>query len=212
MQIKLCSSCEEEISPYRKDGNLLGKLQYQNRSTCSRICQYKLQAIRQKGNAFFKGHKQSKSARKKISDANLLAVSEGRRKTKHTKETRLKMSLSAKKGSDSLLWKGGKTEVLDSVRNSSKYKIWRESVFERDDYTCQDCGVKGGRLQADHIKPFSLYPEFWFDIDNGKTLCVECHKKTNTFGAKVFSRKCECGCGYEDLVFLVDSRGNVVKK
>lgn len=34
-------------------------------------------------------------------------------------------------------------------------------------------------LQADHIKPFA------FAIDNGRTLCVACHKTTDTFGGKV---------------------------
>ena len=59
---------------------------------------------------------------------------------------------------------------------------WRQAVFERDDWTCQECGQKGGRLQADHIKPFATHPELRHDLDNGRTLCVDCHKKTGTFG------------------------------
>ena len=35
----------------------------------------------------------------------------------------------------------------------------------------------GSKLNADHIKPFSLYPELRLIVENGRTLCVDCHKK-----------------------------------
>lgn len=69
-------------------------------------------------------------------------------------------------------------------RKSGKYKNWRESVFKRDNYTCVICKVKGGVLNADHILSFAHYPDKRFDIDNGRTLCYECHKKTDNFGSK----------------------------
>lgn len=61
-------------------------------------------------------------------------------------------------------------------RQSAKYKKWRTGVFERDDYTCQSCMVKGGDIQAHHIKTFKKYKDLRYDIDNGKTLCRECHR------------------------------------
>lgn len=63
---------------------------------------------------------------------------------------------------------------------------WRSAVFARDDFTCQICGVKGGRLQADHIQPFSTHPEMRHVLANGRTLCVGCHKGTPTFGWKAY--------------------------
>lgn len=79
-------------------------------------------------------------------------------------------------------WKGGITPTDKIQRNSLEYKLWRTSVFERDDYTCQLCHKRGGNLNADHIKRFCDHPELRFDINNGRTLCVECHRKTDTYG------------------------------
>jgi NUMOD3 motif/HNH endonuclease len=96
---------------------------------------------------------------------------------KHLPEiTRLKIS-NKKKGSNHHNWKGGVTPINVSIRNSSEYKIWRTLVFQRDHYTCQKCGEIGGNLCAHHIRPFSKYPLLRFDINNGQTLCFNCHKR-----------------------------------
>lgn len=74
-------------------------------------------------------------------------------------------------------WQGGKSGLNRLIRNSLEYKLWRLAVFERDNFTCRFCGVRGGKLNADHIKPFALFPELRFAIDNGRTLCKPCHIK-----------------------------------
>jgi len=103
---------------------------------------------------------------------------------RRTLETRLKMRASSKKGSDNHFWKGGVTKINEKIRKSFEYRLWRKAVYERDNHTCVWCGIKGTRLNADHIKPFALFPELRFAIDNGRALCEDCHKKTDTYGGK----------------------------
>ena len=76
----------------------------------------------------------------------------------------------------------GKSSESELVRKSAKMKMWKRSVLERDNYTCQTCKRIGGKLHADHIKSFAIFPEHRFSLDNGRTLCVGCHKM---FGWKV---------------------------
>ena len=72
-------------------------------------------------------------------------------------------------------WKGGVTSEVMKERNSRKYVRWRNSVFQRDDYTCQCCGQRGGKLNAHHKENFADNEDLRFDIDNGITLCEKCH-------------------------------------
>ena len=80
-------------------------------------------------------------------------------------------------------WKGGKTTtVRQKLMGRKEQQIWRTSVYERDGYTCQECGKKGnetgGYLNAHHIKKYSEHSDLMLDINNGITLCQKCHRKT----------------------------------
>jgi len=134
-----------------------------------------------------KGRKHTDIARKNMSNARI--------GHKASLETRLKMSKSHK-GEKSYLWKGGISNITKRIRFSFQYKEWRQRIFFRDDFTCQDCKEKGGKLNAHHIKPFHIlikeakealplfdlfqacmvYSPLW-DTNNGKTLCEKCHDK-----------------------------------
>jgi 5-methylcytosine-specific restriction endonuclease McrA len=60
-------------------------------------------------------------------------------------------------------------------RDSIAYRNWRDSVYKRDSYTCQHCRKVGGELNAHHIKSYKDFPKLRLDVDNGLTLCRECH-------------------------------------
>ena len=72
-----------------------------------------------------------------------------------------------------------------------EYKEWRMKVFKKDNFTCQICGKTSNELKkqgikicADHIKPYCNYPELRYVVSNGRTVCVPCHKLTETYGIK----------------------------
>lgn len=91
----------------------------------------------------------------------------------------------AKVGLNAANWQGGKTDEATLIRTSLSYKEWRLAIFQRDGFACVRCGdATGGNLQADHIKPFALYPELRLELDNGRTLCMSCHKATGTYGSR----------------------------
>lgn len=74
-------------------------------------------------------------------------------------------------------WQGGKTKDQELERKRIEYCLWREAVFERDNWTCQKTGIRGGKLVIHHICNFADYPELRTSIENGITLTEEKHKE-----------------------------------
>lgn len=147
------------------------------------------------------GIKHTEEARQKMSKAKVGRIPWNKNKTggtsgmkgkKHTLETLKKISETGRgripwnkgikhskvSGKNHWNWQGGIASLHSKIRNSVEMKLWREAVFKRDNYMCIFGGKEhGSKLQADHIKPFALFPELRFAIDNGRTLCEDCHKK-----------------------------------
>lgn len=145
---------------------------------------------------FQKGHKPSEETRKKmsVSHTGMKLSKETCRKLSESKKGKMPKNINQiagwnkgkgapwafknliiKKGKEHWNWQGGISSINEKIRKSNLWKEWRIKVFERDNYTCQDCGLQGIELHPHHIKSVSQFPELAFDVDNGKTLCVDCH-------------------------------------
>ena len=140
-------------------------------------------------------------------------ISESRKGFIMSKEQKDKLSIvmSGKiSGEKHWNWKQGRSGLIRRLRASRKIVAWREFIYERDNYQCVNCNCSDkGLLEAHHIEEFSKiltdfldkYSElsplkdisvlyalamkhepFW-DVNNGITVCVSCHKKiVHTWG------------------------------
>ncbi len=151
--------------------------------------------------------KRSYNFGKKLAEKTRKKIGEGNKGKILSKETKLKIGFSHK-GSKSVNWKGGITSLQKIIRRSLEYKNWRKQIFERDNWICQECFIKGNILHPHHHKKFFAvifqeflqqysqfspledketlarltitYEPFW-DINNGITLCEDCHRKTRNY-------------------------------
>lgn len=102
------------------------------------------------------------------------------------------------RGKNNPNWRGGRTSLSQRIRNSDKYKRWRWNVFLRDGFKCTDCDTEEGPFNADHVVPLCVLIEnnnvisldealecieLWH-LSNGRTLCENCHKNTDSYGWK----------------------------
>lgn len=80
-----------------------------------------------------------------------------RKNSRLTETTKLK--LSQYRGPLNSQWKGGITPLSQQIRQSFEYKLWRNKVFERDNFTCQACQQRSRKnfrfeIEAHHKKSF----------------------------------------------------------
>lgn len=137
--------------------------------------------------------------KEKISRKGTPSVFKGK---KHSEENIEKLR-QKNKGEGNPNWKGGITRLLTQIRNTQKYKEWRLRIYHIGKFTCSKCGKqKSGSniiLDADHIIPLAkivyqnkvksvdeaLKCDAIFDYMNGRCLCRQCHKETDTWGVNV---------------------------
>lgn len=96
----------------------------------------------------------------------------------HVKGIRRSPNTEFKKGMTGELspaYKHGQTSELKLLRYTEEGIKWRKECMVRDNFTCQICEQVGGTLNVHHIKSFVHFEEERYNIDNGITLCKECH-------------------------------------
>jgi hypothetical protein len=72
-------------------------------------------------------------------------------------------------------WNGGPDFYDHRDGSSERLLAWKKDVFKREDYTCQKCKTRGGKLHAHHIFPWNVALEARYTLSNGACLCCDCH-------------------------------------
>lgn len=98
------------------------------------------------------------------------------------------------RGSNSPVYKGNNVQHERTERNLPEYRDWRKAVFARDNYTCQHCGKKNGfgesiYLECHHLNCFKDFECQRLDVDNGITLCKQCHMLFHSLYGKKHTTK-----------------------
>lgn len=108
-----------------------------------------------------------------------------------TEKSKIKISESHK-GEKAYQWKGGISKLDKLIRKMPEYISWRKAVFEKDNFTCQECGKNKCYIEAHHLKQFKILLEIYaikniedarkckelWEVSNGETLCEDCHDET----------------------------------
>jgi len=124
---------------------------------------------------FIKGHKRTKSSRKKQS--NTITGRTGKlsngykhglccqypncidcgKKLRNFQAKRcVKCANVNNRGKNNCNWKGGISSLETIIRGLPKSKRWAKSIKKRDKGVCQKCNQKGGNLDAHHIKSLDI--------------------------------------------------------
>lgn len=98
----------------------------------------------------------------------------GRKGYTHSEETKQRIKFGLRNAFNGHIYKTDESKLW---RKREEFKRWREAVFQRDDWTCQRCKIKGGSLHPHHIRNFTECPDKRFDPDNGITFCADDHKQ-----------------------------------
>ena len=157
----VCKVCKKEFEDYG----------FKNRVVCSMDClaKYKI------------GKKYSNESKEKMRENHYdcKGINNPRYGINLDKELRDKISRIKKEKYLEKCKKENKEPYIRKMR-PKMFDRWAKQIKKRDNYTCQICHEKGGKLNSHHIKSWKDYPDNRFDLDNGITLCVACHNWTHS--------------------------------
>lgn len=189
---KKCKNCGEEMKIYLNRD-------FERKKFCSRSCACE---YRQRNNEKMKEATKKNLAKgrtEEVEQRGAQTYSENYHKGKYPKvERALKRGWEMEKdyphGPDHWAWKEDRSKIKKSRYNASErtgeITWWRNSIYRRDDYTCQKCGERGGKLRAHHIENWADNPDKRFELDNGITLCKSCHDELHSkFGYRKVTKK-----------------------
>lgn len=178
--LKHCMKCREwkPRADFNRDTSRYDGLN----ASCQACTRVKVRVSTKGRPSVFKGRTHTPTARAAMSAARKGKPNPHRVGTKHTPETRKRMSEVTKartpRGEAHYAFSHGEHQRDRDARRTTEYKAWRDAVYARDNYACQDCGDnKGGNLQAHHIQSFADHPDLRFVVSNGTTLCRDCHER-----------------------------------
>jgi hypothetical protein len=179
--ICVCNTCQNErIISYSQAWNLINK---KHLRTC-KPCGIRLGLIVINKDGLIHGRKYNPAKRDKVNCIKtiyyrqLFAPETLSNPIMREKQSKAKLG---KYGALASRWEGGKTSERKLLSNRQDYKLFRLNILIRDNYTCKICLKRGGKLEVDHIKEWCNYPELRMIEDNCRTLCKECHKKTDNY-------------------------------
>lgn len=102
---------------------------------------------------------------------------------------RAKVILAGKRGQAHPRWN---PELADEDRKYARcpeHQAWSKQVLRRDKWRCVACGV-GGSVHAHHLRSYRLHPEIRSDLNNGATVCPDCHRAYHSHvGRSDFTRE-----------------------
>lgn len=126
-------------------------------------------------NRLGKSHSEETKAKIKEKLKGNIPWNKGKKMAPFSEEWRQKQS--ERKGENSANWKGGITPENHRIRTSKEMSNWKRTCMERDNFTCQKTGIRGGKLVIHHINNFAKFPELRTCVENGITLSAEAHRE-----------------------------------
>lgn len=153
--IKICGNCGKE---FRSSPSAYAQF-------CSKSCSYKSDKRNEKISQIMSASWGSQEGR----NIHMTGIRE------RSNSTEWKSSPHFQRGENNPKYKGNRNE-RNIANGRYEYKQWHKQVLQKDNFTCQKCGKRGGKLEAHHIKEWAIYPELRYDVSNGNAVCVSCHK------------------------------------